>query len=89
MFQTEHVCHLELDNRAKGPFGRITSYNVCYTKLLRRISPRIILGNKTVKVMLEVIQTYAGYGTPDTKLNITNVENVGDTRVQLHVKYSF
>jgi len=54
-----------------------------------RISPRIILGNKTVKVMLEVIQTYAGYGTPDTKLNITNVENVGDTRVQLHVKYSF
>ena len=54
-----------------------------------RISPRIIMGNNSVKVMVELNQTYAGYGTNDSKLNVTNVEKVGNTRLQLHVKYSF
>lgn len=54
-----------------------------------RISPRLILGNKDVKVMLELIQLYAGYGTADSKLKVSDVEQVGNTRLQLHVKYSF
>lgn len=54
-----------------------------------RISPRVIMGNQAIKVMLELNQTYAGYGTADSGLNVTDVEKVGNTRLQLHVKYSF
>ena len=54
-----------------------------------RIAPRIILGNKAVKVMFELNQTFAAYGVADEKYKISNAETVGNTRLQLHVMYSF
>lgn len=54
-----------------------------------RVAPRIILGYKKFQFMAEVNQTFANYGTPNKKMEVEDAERVGNTRFQLHLKYSF
>lgn len=54
-----------------------------------RVAPRIILGYKNFQFMAEINQTFASYGTPDKKMRVKDTEEVGNTRLQLHFKYSF
>ncbi|PVX52152.1 hypothetical protein C7377_0452 [Balneicella halophila] len=54
-----------------------------------RIAPRIIWGYNNFKIMAEVNQTFASYGTPNSKMEVQDTKRVGNTRLQLHFKYSF
>lgn len=68
----------------KGVYGRGATID----KLLR-IAPRVVFGYKSFRFMVELNQTYANYGMPNTKMRVKNTDRVGNTRLQLHVKYAF
>lgn len=77
-----------------GSADAINDGNAVYARgsnldYVARIAPRIITGTKDVTVMLELNQTYAAYGDADIFYKVTNTESVGNTRLQLHVKYKF
>ncbi|MCG8578890.1 MAG: 4Fe-4S dicluster domain-containing protein, partial [Bacteroidales bacterium] len=77
-----------------GSSDAIAEGNAVYARgsnidYVARIAPRIITGTKDVKVMVELNQTYAAYGETDEKHNVNNTKRVGNTRLQLHVMYSF
>lgn len=56
---------------------------------LVRISPRIIYGQKALKLMFEVSQLMAYYGTPNAKYEVENAKSTSSTRLHLTLRYTF
>ncbi len=54
-----------------------------------KIAPRIVWGKKNFKIMAELNQIFASYGMPDSDLKVQDANRLGNTRFQLHFKYSF
>lgn len=67
-----------------GVYGRATNIDHIY-----RVSPRMIVDLGKIDVMGEVMYTVAAYGDLQADGTVSGAEEVPNTRIQLHVKYSF
>ncbi len=68
----------------EGLYARGTNIDNVWT-----VAPRVVFGYKKFQCMVELYQTFASYGTPNAKMKVENTDRVGNTRLQLHFKYSF
>ncbi|PVX52210.1 hypothetical protein C7377_0517 [Balneicella halophila] len=77
-----------------GASEEVIAENGVYTRgkdinQLFKVAPRISLQHKTFKIIAEITQIYADYGTPNVKMKVKDTNRVGLTRFQLHVLYNF